>query len=172
MEYFTRKMKRMLVAALQLVIMCLILLYVAFSVRREGNAARSESRATVQKRGVERVHARCGCRPRRLANIRKRFSPRSVSAKPKSSAPDNVRASACVDQPRADLRWNGGPTMARSARDCHPCPRYNLLPMSPGRTRTRVAHPTGFEPVTSAFGAINSSLSETCDGLRYSAIKH
>ena len=26
------------------------------------------------------------------------------------------------------------PSTIRSARDCHPCLRYNLLPMSPGRT--------------------------------------
>src|SRR3546814_13022434 len=38
------------------------------------------------------------------------------------------------------------PSTTRSARGCHPCLRYSPLPMSPGRTRVRVAEGVGFEP--------------------------
>ena len=47
--------------------------------------------------------------------------------------------------------WNRGPcnhSTTRSARDCHLCLRYNLSPMSPGRTHFTMVPPTGFEPVT------------------------
>ena len=40
----------------------------------------------------------------------------------------------------------------RSARDCHPCLRYNLSPMSPGRTPIDVAGVEGLEPPTPGFG--------------------
>jgi hypothetical protein len=38
------------------------------------------------------------------------------------------------------------PSTTRSARGCHPCLRYGLLPMCPGRTRNGVAERVGFEP--------------------------
>jgi hypothetical protein len=36
----------------------------------------------------------------------------------------------------------------RSIEDCHPCLRYNLLPMSPGRTWCRMVAEEGLEPPT------------------------
>jgi hypothetical protein len=36
----------------------------------------------------------------------------------------------------------------RSARGCHPCLRYNSLPMSPGRTKDKLIGVAGFEPAT------------------------
>ena len=44
------------------------------------------------------------------------------------------------------------PSTTRSARGCHPCLRYDLLPMSPGWTHNRMAVPTGLEPVTFGLG--------------------
>ena len=38
------------------------------------------------------------------------------------------------------------PSTTRSARGCHPCLRYDLLPMSPGRTVFLLAERGGFEP--------------------------
>src|SRR5436190_10434041 len=38
------------------------------------------------------------------------------------------------------------PSTTRSARGCHPCLRYVLLPMSPGWTSTVLAEGVGFEP--------------------------
>ena len=37
----------------------------------------------------------------------------------------------------------------RSARKCYPCCRYEVLPMSPGRTLVEVVGAKGFEPSTS-----------------------
>ena len=34
----------------------------------------------------------------------------------------------------------------RSAQNCHPCDRYDLLPMSPGQTFSFMAEREGFEP--------------------------
>src|SRR5690606_16055144 len=45
--------------------------------------------------------------------------------------------------------WNREPcrqSTTRSARGCHPCLRYNLLPMSPGCTEICLAERGGFEP--------------------------
>jgi hypothetical protein len=41
-----------------------------------------------------------------------------------------------------------------AARGCHPCLRYDLLPMSPGRTNIRVAEPEGFEPSIGLYNPI------------------
>ena len=40
------------------------------------------------------------------------------------------------------------PSTTRSARGCHPCLRYDLLPMSPGRTKINLERAKGFEPST------------------------
>jgi transposase InsO family protein len=48
--------------------------------------------------------------------------------------------------------WNKGPcnpSTTRSARGCHPCLRYVLLPMSSGWTYRRMERRAGFEPATS-----------------------
>ena len=50
--------------------------------------------------------------------------------------------------------WSGSPcnpSTTRSARGCHPCLRYVLLPMSPGWTNTMLARRKGFEPLTPRF---------------------
>ena len=47
--------------------------------------------------------------------------------------------------------WNRkhcNPSTIRSARDCHLCLRYVLLPMSPGRTIRSMVAGAGFEPAT------------------------
>src|SRR5947208_6735639 len=43
------------------------------------------------------------------------------------------------------------PSTTRSARGCHPCLRYDLLPMCPGWTKEVLARPEGFEPPTPRF---------------------
>ena len=40
------------------------------------------------------------------------------------------------------------PSTTRSARGCHPCLRYDLSPMSPGRTMKNLERAKGFEPST------------------------
>src|SRR6266496_3175010 len=42
------------------------------------------------------------------------------------------------------------PSTTPSARGCHPCLRYNLSPMSPGRTERKLVPRKGFEPPTHA----------------------
>ena len=45
--------------------------------------------------------------------------------------------------------WNRKPcnlSTTRSVPACHPCLRYNPLPMSPGRTLLMLAETEGFEP--------------------------
>ena len=43
------------------------------------------------------------------------------------------------------VKRSGGPRH-RSARGCHPCLRYDLLPMCPGWTNNILAEGVGFEP--------------------------
>jgi hypothetical protein len=43
------------------------------------------------------------------------------------------------------------PSTTRSARGCHPCLRYHLLPMSPGWTVADLVEGEGLDPPTSAF---------------------
>jgi len=49
------------------------------------------------------------------------------------------------------------PSTTRLRQKCYLCLRYKLLPMSSERTPRKMARPTGFEPVTPAFGELNLS---------------
>lgn len=53
------------------------------------------------------------------------------------------------------------PSTTRSARGCHPCLRYDLSPISPGRTLKSLERVKGIEPSSSAWKAVALPLSYT-----------
>src|SRR2546429_650385 len=57
-----------------------------------------------------------------------------------------VTASAATQELTSDLAYICAAPPTGSARGCHPCLRYSLLPMCPGRTRNGMARSEGFEP--------------------------
>ncbi len=64
-----------------------------------------------------------------------------------------ARGVRCVTPIGDTSIWNREhcrPSTTRSARDCHPCLRYNLLPVSPGCTLLQMAERVGFEPTVPA----------------------
>jgi hypothetical protein len=50
------------------------------------------------------------------------------------------------------------PSTTRAARSCHPCLRYDLLPMSPGWTEITLERVTGIEPSYSAWKSGNLAV--------------
>jgi hypothetical protein len=55
------------------------------------------------------------------------------------------------------------PSTTRSARGCHPCPRYDLLPMCPGRTLKTLERVKGIEASYSAWKSTNFARRSASD---------
>jgi hypothetical protein len=88
------------------------------------------------------------CLHRKRINISTVLAGQKLGSKESMKAFGSSASSTMILDTSTWSRKPCNPSTTRSARGCHPCLRYDLLPMSPGWTRFSLVSAEGLEPST------------------------